>query len=168
MKTTVLCIFLFVSIALFGQRDRRIDILGSYQPYDLQIASLGVVYGSNLSWPFPSLKLRLEGGLRGQWYLDHPSLEEGDYYGFRYDVYFTKKFVGLGFQNRMVFHDGRSRYEVGPTIKAGYKFIWLEYTASFMLGDHPFDIYTEDPNLPLSAGIHNVNLIISIPILKFE
>ena len=168
MRPWITLLLLFSVLSLSAQKNRKLSLLASYQPYDLQILSFGADYGSVAEWPKLNFEYRYHTSISGQFYLNQTDNGDGDYYGLRQYLYAQTNYVGLGLQTRIIFQGNRQRYEVGPSLKIGYKWIWLEYTASFEVANNPWRHQFDLSPMEFENGLHNLNLAIIIPIIKFK
>lgn len=159
---------LFSTLSSFGQKNGEVSLLGSYQFYDQQLMAFGGEYSHKGKWPKLNFDYRYQLSARGLLFLDQANTAGGKYYGVREEVYICTKFVGLGFQNRILFQGMRQRYEIGPSVKLGCKWIWLEYTMSFEVANNPWSHHRELSPMEFEKGLHNLNVRLSIPIFKIK
>ncbi|NEN25241.1 hypothetical protein G3O08_17225 [Cryomorpha ignava] len=156
------------SLKGFSQKDRQLSLIGSYQVYNRQAVSFGAEYQKKADWAKVNFDSYLAGSLRGIFYFKDPELANEKIFGIQSSTYWSNKYFGVGVDGRLLFQDNRQRVDLGPAVKIGYKFFWLEYSANFLLGNNPF---TNDNTLPViefNSMEHNLSIVLSIPILKIE
>jgi len=135
-----------------------------------QLTSKHWLLGTNLGltrfntvWPKLNFDSQTQAALRGYWFL--ADFDDGNIFGIRSTIYWSIEHVGLGVSSRILFQNQLNRLDVGPAVKIGYKFIWLEYSWDFLSDNNVF----KDEDLPVIGfknQEHNVNLTLSIPIVK--
>lgn len=149
-----------------GQSKRIISAVSSYQFFNRESIGLGLESSLYQRWDSLNFKHQLQVSLQGQMFLDQPGNEER-YYGLITDFHFCTKFVALGGQFRTIFQDNRQRYEIGPSLKLGYKYLWIAYFWSgWNFANNPFKHHRNELPIEFKNGEHNVRLVLSIPIIK--
>lgn len=164
-KRIILIIILFVPCLILAQDTKRIGVIGAYQFLDYQSFDIGVSSNSKVGWPKTKIESRYESILRAQFFRDKRLNNEGKATGIRGDFYWKTKYFGAGFSSRFVFNDPVNVYDFGPTVKIGYKYLWVEFVA-----------YIDSPLLPekyngrtgFENGVYNINLTFSYPIIKLK
>lgn len=166
MRLIAISTFLILSIKSFSQRDREIFLSGSYQFYDREAVSFGVGTEVNTVWPELSFKSTIESSLRGVMFLNQPGDKE--VYGLQSKMILSTKYVGIGLDTRLLFQDNLSRFDAGPEIRVGYKFVWLEYAPIFLVNNNLFRSNSDTETMDFDNVEHNINITLSIPIVRMK
>lgn len=157
-------IFLLFSLTGFSQNNREIFLQGSYQFYDAHAISIGVGTKTEAIWPKLNFDSFIETSLDGILFLNQP--DNQDIYGIQTGLSLSSKFVGVGIDFRLLLQENLSRFDCGPAIKVGYKFIWLGYRPSFLIYNNFFKNNSDTVTMDFDTVEHNIYLTVSIPIVK--
>ena len=168
MKLNCYFLFLlcFIQISSFAQENAKFGLVGSYQQFNQPAVSFGILFQSEAQWPKLNFKSNYESKLRGHYYFNNTSNDK--IIGFRCSFYRSTKYIGIGFDGMHLFQGKSHRLDIGPAIKVGYKYFWLEYSVTFSLGDN---IYTNNPNLnPVNINRvnHNLGICITVPLIDLK
>ncbi len=163
MNKFILIIFLLLSLEGFTQT--TINITASYQPYEKQSIYLGVLIHSKLIWPDIKRDLYYFSTYYGEKYIADPDFK--NIYAIGGSFLVGGEYVYLGFNERIVFQEKSNRVDFGPTIRLGYKYVWLEMSRQFNTIDNLFS-ETVTEKVGLDNFEDNFKIVITIPIHTWE
>jgi len=168
MRLIVIPIFLILCLKGFSQNGRQasLSIVGAYQFYDKQSLSLGVEYKAKTIWPKVNFESFYESELLGEWFLTDPSVD--NIFAIDSKLYWATKYVGIGYDLRLIFQGDLQRLDFGPALKIGYKFVWLEYSVNFLMSNNFINYDADKPTIDFENMEQSLNLTLSIPIIKFK
>lgn len=163
MRHLITSLLLLLSIQSHAQKDWQLALYGSYQFHDRQALSFGVGFSKKLTWPKLKFEHYTEGSLRTFLFLN--AKEEDKIYGLRYTAYWTSKYAGIGLDGRLIRQADLRRLDMGPALKIGYKYIWLEYSACILIADNLFNTDADLPAIAFDRVEHTINVTLSVPII---
>jgi hypothetical protein len=166
MRLLLILVLFISSLETYSQRYRTISLLGSYQLFDQQAVSFGAEYQINAIWPKVNFESYVEIKLRGNMFFTDSGIE--NIFGIRSTVYWSNKFAGVGLDSRLILQDKRHRADIGPAIKIGYKYIWLEYSLNYLIGNNFLNGDSDLSTIEFNEFEHNLNLTLSIPIIRIK
>lgn len=95
-------------------------------------------------------------------YINNPSINKIYAIGYRVDFGFN--FIRIGYNARFLFQGKSTRSDLGPLIKLGYRYVWLEYSIHFGIGDNYF-AQEDREKIPLNNE-NNIKMVFTIPIIN--
>lgn len=163
MKMLILSIAIFSYLSCLSQKQQGIYLNGSYQVYSKNSIYAGISLHKKLIWPTGKYDYYMFQSLYFERYLS-PSLDK-KINSIGYSWGFGLSYVYLGTSCRYVFQGKSYRLDFAPLIRIGYKYLWIEYSRHFLVGDNPFSD-NQIRIVDLNKKEDNIKLILTIPILK--
>lgn len=161
MKHILIFLFLAIFITGFAQKHNFYAIEASYQFYDEQSIYLGINHHKFDAFKLFQKPIIMSPSLYVETYTNDPSLNNVYAIGYRVDFGFN--FLRIGYNARFLFQGKSTRSDLGPLLKLGYRYVWVEYSIHFKMGDN-FFADQDRAKIPLSNE-NNIKLVVTIPII---